>query len=393
MDRQVATAAAEVAVDGAQRAVGRGDLADAAALGGLGRPGRHPGPAPALGWLAGDLPPEPVDFVGRTAELGRVLTLVPAGARAPVALPAELAGPAAATAVCVLSGPAGTGKTAFAVYAAHRLADCFPDGVAFVDLAPERGEAGVGGVAGRRMLIVLDDAVTAEQVTPLIPASPGSLVLVTSRRPMPSVCAAHPLRLAELPVADGLALFSRVARLGPVAAGAVEQIVDLCAGSPLAIRLVAAVLRAHPGRADDLAARLCAAMLPAAGLDDTERGLAAAFILAYHALDPDPRRLLRLLGGTPPHDISAGTAAALLDAPPSTATRALRRLHAARLLDPDRTNRYRLPAAIRWYAAHLCTVVDPGPARRAATTRLEAARRTAAQITRLPIHPRARGSG
>jgi hypothetical protein len=338
------------------------------------------------------LPPEPSDFVGRTTELGRLLTLVPAGARAPAALPAELMGPAAATAVCVLSGPAGTGKTAFAVYAAHRLADCFPDGAVFVDLSP--GPAAPGGASGRRMLIVLDDAVAAEQVTPLIPVSPGSLVLVTSRRPLPAVRGSHPLPLAELPVADGFALFSRVARLGPVtAAGAVEQIVDLCAGSPLAIRLVAAILRAHPGRPDDLAARLCAAMLPTHELDDTERGLAAAFVVAYAALDPEPRRLLRLLSTAPAHDISAATAAAVLDAPASAAIRALHHLHAARLLDPHPTNRYRLPDAVRWYAAHLATVVDPVQTRRSASTRLAAVRRlgrcpaAAGQVTWFPAKP------
>jgi hypothetical protein len=375
VDRQ-GVATARVSVDNPQRSVGRGDLGDPAAVGGVGRSAaaRPPasGPAPLPGWLTGELPPEPADFVGRTTELGRLLTLVPAGARAPAPLPAELAGPAAATAVSVVSGPAGTGKTALAVYAARLLANCFPDGVAFVDLFPERGVAGIGGVAGRRMLIVLDDAVTAEQVTPLIPASPGSLILVTSRRPLPALCGAHPLPLAELPAADALALFSRVARLGPVtAAGAVEQIVDLCAGSPLAIRLVAAVLRAHPGRPDLLAARLCAAMLPTRDLDDTERGLAAAFVLAYAALPAEPRRLLRLLGATPPHDISASTAAAVLDIPATVAVRALHQLHAARLLDPRPADRYRLPTPLRRYAAHLATVTDSIPARRAAMTRLE----------------------
>jgi NB-ARC domain len=352
-----------------QRTVGRGDLAGAAGVGGLGRPAdRSERDAPTV--RLAELPPEPPDFVGRYPELGRLLGLVPAGSRALVTVPDVIAGPAGATSVCVLSGPAGFGKTALALQAAYRFAGDFPDGARFVELGRDPNAA-VRRPWGR-MLLVLDDVWHPAQVARLIPSGPGCLVLITSRRPMAPDLGAHPLPLTELPLADAYALFCRAAGLSCGASvGTVEQIVDLCAGSPLAIRLVAGVLRRHSGCPGQLAAQLCAVAMPTDQFDQAERGLAAAVVLAYHALDSESRRLLRLLGVAPRHDITPSTAAALLDMPPTAASRLLRHLAAANLIEARRSNHYNLAAAVRWYAAHMATVADPPATRCAAVARLE----------------------
>ena len=217
------------------------------------------------------LPPATAAFTARTAELGE--------------LDAWLAGARRHTAVIsAIGGTAGVGKTTLAVYWAHRVADRFPDGQLYVNLrgfdpgrspmtpaeavrgfldafgvpatqVPAGVEAKVGLyrslLAGRRMLVVLDNAATAEQVRPLLPGAPGCLALVTSRNRLTSLVTtegAQPLVLDVLTADESRELL--VARLGPdrVAAepDAVDAIVDRCAGLPLALAIVAAPAATYP---------------------------------------------------------------------------------------------------------------------------------------------------
>ena len=212
------------------------------------------------------LPGEPPDFTGRDTELADVVAALHRGA--PV----------------VIGGMAGVGKTALAVRAAHRVADEYADGQLFIDLhahTPGRDRLGAGdalagllwqlgvpgshqppGVderaalwrartAGRKLLVLLDNAADTAQVIPLLPATPTVAVLITSRRRLTDLDGATPLPLTPLPDADSSALFTAIS--GHPDAG----IARLCGNLPLAIRIAAARLRQRPQwTASDLATRL-----------------------------------------------------------------------------------------------------------------------------------------
>ncbi|MFD0547762.1 BTAD domain-containing putative transcriptional regulator [Streptomyces rectiviolaceus] len=219
------------------------------------------------------LPPLARGFVGRTEELARLEE----------AVRGESARGGPTTPVVVVGGPAGVGKTALVLQLAHRLVDCFPDGQLYVDLQGadlERGPAsaadaleqllgglGVDGARvppnsaartalyrsllhGQRMLVVLDDAHSAEQVRPLIPRG-SSGVLATSRQHLGALAArdgAHLDTIGPLTAGEGahlLALLSggRLERRDPAA----ERLVALCGGLPLPLRIVAQWLAANPG--------------------------------------------------------------------------------------------------------------------------------------------------
>ena len=190
---------------------------------------------------------------------------------------------------------AGIGKTAFAVHAAHQLAARFPDGQIFLRLhahtagqrpvdpaealatlllttgvAPQQIPPGLearsatwrGHLAGKKVLLVLDDAAGSDQVRPLLPGAAGCLVLVTSRRRLTALEEAAPISLGTLPPGEAADLFARLAArpgLQPADA-AVAEVARLCGYLPLAIRLVAAGLRHHPAwTVTDLAAELARA--------------------------------------------------------------------------------------------------------------------------------------
>jgi len=300
---------------------------------------------------------------------------------------------------------AGVGKTALAVHAAHRMAVRFPDGQLFLDLhgytahmpPVEPGEAldrllramGVRGetipqhlddraalyrdrLAGKRMLILLDDAYSADQVRPLLPAA-GCLVLVTSRRRLTALDDAHPLSLDTLPVADAVTLFTRVVGAGRIAGQheVVEQIAGLCGRLPLAIRIAAARLRNHTAwHARHLADRLADVRDQPGELDDGERSISAAFTLSYRDLAEEQRRMFRLLSLVPGQDVDAYTAASLTDASLSRAGRLLKELLDAHLLSQEVEDRYGFHDLMRAYAADLANREDTDADRRAALSRL-----------------------
>jgi transcriptional regulator with XRE-family HTH domain len=246
-----------------------------------------------------------------------------------------------------IGGMAGVGKTAFAVHAAHRLADQFPGGQIFLPLhghtpgqipvdpvdalasllltagvpagqIPASLEARMAlwrdQVAGRQLLLVLDDAASSEQVLPLLPGAGGSLVLVTSRRHLSALDDAAAVSLDTLPPDQAAALLVRLAGRAGLSPDdpAVGEITGLCGCLPLAIGMVARQLHHHP--AWSLAGR--AAELTAArdrlDLMVTENlSVAAAFDLSYADLTGDQRRLFRRLGLHPGADFDGYAAAAL----------------------------------------------------------------------------------
>ena len=327
------------------------------------------------------LPYDLPDFAGRGDDLERLL----------------YSGPAVV--ITAIDGMAGIGKTALAVHAAYQLADRFPDGQLFCDLhshtpgarpldpvdALERLLRMIGvpaetipaglddrvarwraELAGRRVLVVLDNAVSAAQVRPLLPGSPASLVLVTSRRRLGVLDGASVLSLDVLPEAEALALFAAVAGPSRVAAepAAAADVVRLCGRLPLAIRIAATRLAHRPAwTVAALADRLRERADRLGELRLADRGVGPAFALSYAQLTPAQQRLFRLLGVHPGADFDALSAAALAGCTPAAAEDLLEELVDTHLLRCAALGRYTFHDLLREYARSLAPA-DPEPRRR-----------------------------
>jgi DNA-binding SARP family transcriptional activator len=344
------------------------------------------------------LPLDVYGFTGRGDELARLDSLVAAAATQPNAV--------VVFAVC---GGAGVGKTALAVHWAHRVADRFPGGQLFVNLrgfdptgdpmmtaeavrvlldalgvpaqrVPVSEEAQIGLyrslLAGRRVLVVLDNAATAEQVRPLLPGSPGCLALVTSRDRLSGLGtaeAAHPITLDVLDVDEARDLLA--ARVGATRVGAepaaAEDIVDRCARLPLALAVVGARAAARPHVSlGDLAAELAEDRLEAFADTDPAADLRGLFSWSYRTLSAEAARLFRLLGLHPGPDIDAVAAASLAAVPRARARRHLTELARAHLVTEYGSGRFAFHDLLREYAVELAHAHDPAPRRRAALRRV-----------------------
>ncbi|WP_372346180.1 BTAD domain-containing putative transcriptional regulator [Streptomyces sp. KL116D] len=369
-----------------------------------------PPPTPAPTPSAGDgrprspaeLPHAAPGFTGRADELAHLHAMVPQGP-----------GRASASAVVIsaIGGAAGIGKTALAVHWAHQVRERFPDGQLYVNLhgfdherpplaagealemllrslgveasqipADEEAQARAYRtlVADRRLLVLLDNAASAEQMRPLLPGSASCCVVVTSRN-----------RLGDLVVRDGAqalalgTLFPDEARallaeaLGeqrlaaqPVAA---DRLIGLCGGLPLALRVAAARLAGDPGLG---VADLVDEMSDGSRLEALEPDGAAdsplrlAFSVSYRVLPPDARRLFRLLGLFPGPEFTAQVAAALLAVPQARARRLLGTLAAAHLIDPAAAGRYRFHDLLREYARECARAEETARDRNAALERV-----------------------
>lgn len=323
------------------------------------------------------LPADTATFVGRRPELDSLITLV------------DKAQDAGTVMICAIDGMAGIGKTALAVHAAHRLAGYFPDGQLFIDLhgftpdmdpitpdtALDRFLRALGvsaqqipqgiedraalyrdRLANTRTLIVLDNAATQAQISPLLPGTPGCLVLITSRRRLTGLDDAQAIRLEILSDADAADLFTAIAGPGRASTGdpAVTETVALCGHMPLAIRIAAARLRNRSAWAPrHLVARLRDQTRRLTQLDDGERSLTAALALSFNHLTHQERRMFRYLGLHPGTDIDTYAAAALADLPVDTVDNLLERLVDHNLLAQPSTGRYQLHDLIRIYARTL----------------------------------------
>ncbi|WP_329561315.1 AfsR/SARP family transcriptional regulator [Kitasatospora sp. NBC_01266] len=355
----------------------------------------RPAPADAPAVVAGaGLPRDVAGFTGRCEELERLLAACRADST-----DGQVVG------IHAVDGMPGVGKSALAIHAAHRLAADFPDGQIFLPLhahtpgtpAVEPADAltallltiGVSPqqippdldaranlwrsrLAGRRMLLLLDDARSSEQVRPLMPGTPGSLVLVTSRRRLPALGDALPVTLGVLPPHEAAALFTATAGRPDLAPDqeAVIEVVRLCGYLPLAIHLTAARLRHRRAwSVADLVPDLAAAAGRLGALRAEDVSVAAAFDLSYRDLTPAQRRLFRRLGLFPGDDFDARAAAALDDSDLPTARRLLEELEDHHLVDEPVRGRYRMHDLIREHARALSTEDDP-TARYAAVARL-----------------------
>src|SRR3984885_11739715 len=292
-------------------------------------------PSPSAVAATRALPRDIGSFTGRQPELARLL--------AGVAADGALGG------IHAIDGMAGSGKTPLAVHAAHRLAARFPDGQFFLPLhahtpgqrpvspadalasllltagvavpqIPPGTEARAGRwrdhIAGKKILLLLDDAAGHEQVRPLLPGTPGSLVLVTSRRRLTALEDSAVLSLGTLSPAEAVTLLARLADRSDLGSetGPAGEIARLCGYLPLAIGMLARQLRHHPARnGGELAADLAAARDRLAVMRAENLSVAAAFNLSYSDLSEAQQRLFRRLGLTSGADIDAYAAAALDD--------------------------------------------------------------------------------
>jgi len=362
--------------------------------GGLPAPPNPPSPA--------QLPADIADFTGRDEQVKRLSDLL-SGTGA--------SGDPGAVRIAVVAGSGGLGKTSLAVHAAHRVRRRFPDGQLYVDLLGATAapllpgdvlarflrDLGVDGrdipvdederaaryrttLARRRMLVVLDNARDAAQVRPLLPGSASSAVLVTTRSRMPDLASTKLVDLNVLDDDEALTLFVKVVGEERVAAEpeATAELLDACAGLPLAIRICAArlvtrsgwTIRAMAGRLTDEHRRL----------DEMRAGdlaVRASFEVSFTSLPPsmdkqgiDPALAFRLLGLWQGPSISAAAAAALFGVPEYSAEDALELLVDTHLLESVTTDRYRFHDLLRVYAAERAEADLPAAERDAAVTRL-----------------------
>jgi len=346
------------------------------------------------------LPPAVPHVAGRTAELAVLDSLIDRAARH-----------CTTVVISAISGMAGVGKTALAVAWAHRVADQFPDGHLYANLRgfdPD-GQAldpsdvardfldalGVAApqipagrearsarfrslLAGRRMLVLLDNVRDADQVRPLLPGVPGSVVVVTSRHQLTDLVAtesAEPVRLDPLSHADCRELLA--SRLGHdrVAAepDAVDEIIGWCGRLPLALVIVAARASTRPNFSlATLGTQLRDAEHRLDSMDSGHRAASVrtAFSWSYLALSPAVAQVFRLLSLHPPGEVTLPAAASLTGVPVATLRPVLVELTDAHLLTEHSPGRYGSHDLLHTYATELARTQESGTDRRRAVHRL-----------------------
>ncbi|EOD67362.1 ATP-binding protein [Amycolatopsis vancoresmycina] len=345
------------------------------------------------------LPPAVRDFAGRDDQLARLDELLPGGDRP------------AATVISAVDGTAGVGKTTLAVQWAHRVEHHFPDGTLFANLRgygpsepvhpgsvltsflrvlgidDDRVPAGLDAqvslyrslLAGRRVLVLLDNAGTAGQVRPLLPGSPGCLVLVTSRASLTGLLvaeAASQLTLDLFSRDEAHVLLRRILGSARVAAepDAVAALVEVCARLPLALRIAATRIatRRHTSVAeivaDIVADRTGLDVLSSSG--DGGSAVRTVFDWSYTGLADEHARLFRRLGLHPGTEFGVPAAATVAGVDVATAYRQLDALAEVHLVEAVGGRRFRLHDLLHAYAAHRAELDDDPDHRHAARDRL-----------------------
>jgi hypothetical protein len=224
-------------------------------------------------------------------------------------------------------------------------------------------------LAARSMLVILDNAADAAQVQPLLPASRGCAVLVTSRTQLADLDGPVPLSVDLLPEPEAMALLARFAGDDRVTAdpAAASAIVRACGGLPLALRIIGARVRARPAwRLADMATRLADERRRLDELRVGELAVRSSFQLSYQRLAPREARTFRLLGLLEGSDITAAATAALTGRPLGEAEAGLELLADAQLLETPAPGRYRFHDLLRLFARELAAAQDEEAGRRGA---------------------------
>ncbi len=344
------------------------------------------------------LPPAVAAFTGRAAELAALDELLPGPQ------------PTTAAVICAVSGTAGVGKTTLVVHWAHKVAGRFPDGQLYVNLRgydpdqptpaadalagflhalgvpgrdippdePDRAARYRSLLADKRMLIVLDNAGTVEQVRPLLPGNPGCRVVVTSRASLAGIVTddgAQLLDLDVLPLADAVALLSELigARVHAETRAA-ATLAEQCARLPLALRVTSQLAASRPDvpltqlvtELSDQQQRLD--LLSAGG--DPYTAVRSVFSWSYEQLDRDAARTFRLAGLHPGPDFDAYATAAVTDSDLSRTREHLRALTGAHLVQATGPDRYGLHDLLRAYSREQAAAHDVDDPRDQALTRL-----------------------
>ncbi|MET8327480.1 BTAD domain-containing putative transcriptional regulator [Streptomyces sp. NPDC005181] len=343
-----------------------------------------------------DLPGDAGRLIGRRTEL------------------AQLIAPSAPGSVSIVTvdGTAGVGKTALVVRAARELSSHYPDGCLFVDLrahstqrrqspeqALQRLLRSLGAAKGElpgdleeltavwraatsplRLLLVLDDALDAEQIRPLLPAGAGSRVLVAGRRRLAGLDADRRVTLEPLDSGDAVSLLTHI--IGEERASrepkATQQLVGLCDGLPLALRIAGSRLQNRSTwTVEYLAGRMAGDEHRLGELSVGDRSVEAAFSLSYEQLAPEQQRGFRALGLAPTVEFDVLTSATMLNEPSHATEQILESLVDTSLLQQPRPGRYRLHDLVRVHARRLAeaTPAEAAAARTAALRlHLDAAR-------------------
>lgn len=331
------------------------------------------------------LPHDTRHFVNRTAELGQLDDLLGPGRDTP----------SAEASVCVVAGTPGAGKTSLALRWAHRARDRFPDGQLYINLhgydpqepvtaqqalhgfllglgvpsgsVPSGAEEAAGLyrslLAGRRLLVVLDNAATESQVRPQLPGSPGCPVLVTSRGRLSGLAVrdgAQRITLGVLPEGEAVSLL-RAVTAGYRTEESPEhwaELAGLCARLPLALRVAAERAATHPHTSlhelvADLRDESALWNALSTGDDAEAEAVRTVFAWSYRALPPEAARLFRLLGLHPGPEFATGAAAALAEDTERHVRQTLDVLVGAHLLEQKGPDRYGFHDLLRAYATDL----------------------------------------
>jgi DNA-binding SARP family transcriptional activator len=360
------------------------------------------GRPPGLASVPAQLPAGIGDFTGRDDAVRRLAESLRFESGQPVP---------GAVIIAAVTGPGGIGKTTLALHVAHRIAADFPDGQFYVnlrgtttqplataavlgrllrDLGADPGTIPAGDeeraaryrslLAGRRVLLLLDDAHDSAQVTPLLPGTHGCAVLVTSRGQLADLTTSARLALDVLTHTEAQQLFSRVSGAERAVAEpeAVDAVLRACAGLPLAVRVAAARLAARRSwTVRTLAERLADERYRLDELSVGDLAVRASLQASYQSLarsgvpaDAGLARAFRLLGLAQVPDLSVPAAAALLDLPVRETERVLERLVDGNLVQAITPGRYRMHDLLRIFATERAEAEETGQDRMSAIMRL-----------------------
>lgn len=330
-----------------------------------------------VGVRPAQLPADTVDFTGRDVAVAELIDALDSSA---------------AVVVSAVAGIGGVGKTSLAVHVAHRARQRFSDGQLYVNLRgahPEPAEPaavlasflralGVADtavpdgvderaalyrsvLAGRRVLVVLDDARDVAQVRPLLPGTEGCAVIVTSRSRLATLPASRRVDLDVLEPREAVELLARI--IGPERVAAEPQaaldLVCSCGLLPLAVRIVGARLAARPGwPVDAMVERLADQRGRLAELRADDLDVSSCFRLGYDQLDPVAARAFRLLAVLDVPDIGLAAAAAAVGLAEHRAADVLERLVDVAMLESTGSDRYRYHDLVRLFARREATCLD-----------------------------------